>query len=103
MDNAKWHKSKKVKKPCTARWIQRIFNVAYSSDLNSIEIYFNQLKAIYKRKRLGLNKESKHFIPKEVIKASISLVDNEITKKICKTALRKWDCLTIKQALNLNE
>ena len=66
-DNAKWHSSRHVLNVLHDKKLEIIFNVPYCPDLNPIEKYFSQLKALYRSQRLKTIEEEQKPTPEDIL------------------------------------
>ena len=88
LDNCRVHHSKKVTKFLLENGIEVIFNVAYAPEYNPIERVWAQLKAQFKKEKMGLVLEGRSPNYEKIIRRILQAYPAEKISSICKGTMR---------------
>ena len=88
LDNCRVHHSKKVTKFLLENEINVIFNVAYAPEYNPIEQVWAQLKAQFKKEKMGLILEGRSPNYEKIIRRILQAYPAEKISSICAGTMR---------------
>ena len=88
LDNCRVHHSKKVTKFLLENEINVIFNVAYAPEYNPIERVWAQLKAQFKKEKMGLILEGRSPNYEKIIRRILQAYPAEKISSICAGTMR---------------
>ena len=88
LDNCRVHHSKKTTQFLLENGIEVIFNVAYAPEYNPIERVWAQLKALFKKEKMGLILEGRAPNYEKIIRRILQDFPAEKISSICKGTMR---------------
>ena len=89
LDNAAFHRSKRVGERAAELGIQLVFNAAYSPAYNPIELEFGPLKHYYKCERLRSMYDQKNNLQNQLVYAAIEKLNKQGIMNTCTRGLQK--------------
>jgi len=90
MDNASFHRSKKVSAYLEEAGISPIYNIPYRPQYNPIERVWSIVKNRYKRKTLEIVGQGQPVHHHRLVKETLDQLKHTSVQKICKAVLEKY-------------